>query len=219
MIDVSQTQAWSEMCAWAVERFHSRTFDREERIPTRPGLLYIVQSGAVRQVSLTPDMSEVFVGFAAVGIPFEVSQHDTFQLQAYSHVERTTVMWFYWEDLQQWPLIHSQVQALLRYQLQRKLLWLGNLGQRRASDRLKGLIMLLVDEYGIDTEEGRAVPWTLTHAQIGDAIGATRVTVTRALGMLRSEGFVRLVGQNQLCLPYMSNPGAADDDLVTEVAA
>jgi CRP-like cAMP-binding protein len=109
-------------------------------------------------------------------------------------------MWFYWQDLEQWPALHQKLQENFRQQLQRKLLWLGNLGQRRAIDRLKGFLTLLIEEHGEPCEGGLVLPWTLTHAQIGDAIGATRVTVTRLLGSLRAKGFVQVLEQNQLCL-------------------
>ncbi|MEM6445997.1 MAG: Crp/Fnr family transcriptional regulator [Cyanobacteria bacterium J06642_2] len=201
ILSVNQVQEWGEVCQWAEQHFHSRTFSRDEQIPTRPGLVYITQEGVVRLVSITPERREVFVGFVVSGTPFEVVDQDRFQVQAYSHTDYTTVMWFYWKDLQQWPRLYERVQSVFRQQLQRKLLWLGNLGQRRAIDRLKGFLSLLIEEYGEPCPEGVVLPWTLTHSQIGDAIGATRVTVTRSLGTLRSKGFVKVLDQNQLCLP------------------
>jgi CRP-like cAMP-binding protein len=115
-------------------------------------------------------------------------------------------MWFYWQDLQQWPSLHQRIQEEFRLQLQRKLLWLGNLGQRRAIDRLRGFLTLLVEEHGEPSEQGLLLPWSLTHAQIGDAIGATRVTVTRLLGALRAKGFVQILDQNLICLPNAIKP-------------
>ena len=201
IVSIRQAPEWREVCQWAEERFHSRTFAKDERIPTRPGLVYLVQQGMVRLVSITPERREVFVGFHFGGSPFEVIAQEQFQLQAFSHTDFTTVMWFYWEDLQEWPRLYQKVQAAFRQQLQRKLLWLGNLGQRRAIDRLKGFLTLLLEEYGEPSPHGLVLPWTLTHSQIGDAIGATRVTVTRSLGTLRSRGFIKVLDQNQLCLP------------------
>ncbi|MEL7084086.1 MAG: Crp/Fnr family transcriptional regulator [Cyanobacteria bacterium P01_A01_bin.3] len=201
IVSIRQAPEWREVCQWAEERFHSRTFAKDERIPTRPGLVYLVQQGMVRLVSITPERREVFVGFHFGGSPFEVIAQEPFQLQAFSHTDFTTVMWFYWEDLQEWPRLYQIVQAAFRQQLQRKLLWLGNLGQRRAIDRLKGFLTLLLEEYGEPSQHGLVLPWTLTHSQIGDAIGATRVTVTRSLGTLRSRGFIKVLDQNQLCLP------------------
>ncbi|MGH2413902.1 MAG: helix-turn-helix domain-containing protein, partial [Microcystaceae cyanobacterium] len=42
----------------------------------------------------------------------------------------------------------------------------------------------------------------LTHAQIGSAIGSSRVTVTRLMGRLRQEGFIVIQGDNCICLPF-----------------
>ncbi len=201
IVTAAEAQEWRELCQWADEHYRCRTFPRDVRIPTRPGLVYIVQEGVVRLVSQTPERREVFVGFITAGYPFELSTQDRFELKACTHAERTGVMWFYWQDLEQWPRLHQKIQEDFRHQLQRKLLWLGNLGQRRAIDRLKGFLTLLIEEHGEQTEEGLVLPWVLTHAQIGDAIGATRVTVTRLLGSLRSRGFVHVLDQNQLCMP------------------
>ncbi len=199
---ITHAPEWPSLCQWADSHYRCRTFSRDARIPTRPGLIYITLQGVVRLVSLTPDNHEVFVGFLTEGSPFEVTEQDRFELQAVTQVDQTTVMWFYWEDLQQWPRFQQRIQDEFRYQLQRKLLWLGNLGQRRAIDRLRGFLTLLVEEHGQPYQGGMILPWTLTHAQIGDAIGATRVTVTRLFGTLRHKGFVQILDQNQLFLPH-----------------
>ncbi|NLQ06947.1 winged helix-turn-helix domain-containing protein, partial [Cylindrospermopsis raciborskii LB2897] len=39
-----------------------------------------------------------------------------------------------------------------------------------------------------DVIRGYCLPFPLTHAQIGSAIGSTRVTVTRLMGKLRQRG-------------------------------
>ncbi len=201
MISAGEAQEWRELCQWAEEHYRCRTFPKDVRIPTRPGLVYVAQEGVVRLVSQTPERRDVFVGFITAGSPFEMSHQERFELKACTHAEHTSVMWFYWQDLEQWPRLYQRIQEDFRHQLQRKLLWLGNLGQRRAIDRLKGFLTLLVEEHGQPTSEGLVLPWTLTHAQIGDAIGATRVTVTRLLGTLRTKGFVLILDQNQICIP------------------
>jgi CRP-like cAMP-binding protein len=66
---------------------------------------------------------------------------------------------------------------------------------------LLGFLTLLIEEYGEPTEEGYCLPFPLTHAQIGSAIGSTRVTVTRLMGKLRQKGMIRTQGDNLLCLP------------------
>ncbi|MCG8699292.1 MAG: helix-turn-helix domain-containing protein, partial [Bacteroidales bacterium] len=41
---------------------------------------------------------------------------------------------------------------------------------------------------------GNCLPYPLTHAQIGSAIGSTRVTVTRLMGKLRQQGLISIEG-------------------------
>ncbi|WP_435388390.1 Crp/Fnr family transcriptional regulator [Laspinema olomoucense] len=256
---------------WAEQHYRCRTFRKEERIPTRPGLVYLVISGAVRLVGITKDSpsslpvssrkrtgdnlapadlprvevatpersprlsgtprefpaqgsklntlpvlgedkgenAETFLGFVSQGQPFEVASETFFTFEAYAHIDKTSVMWMYWPDLDQWPLFRQQVLDAFRYQHQRKLLWLGILGQRRTIARLLGFLTLLIEEHGQgigdEPEEegvsGYYLPWNLTHAQIGSAIGSTRVTVTRLMGKLRAEGLIQVGEGNLIGLP------------------
>jgi len=209
---------WQRILDWAQEHYRCRTFSKDEKIPTRAGLLYLVQRGAVRlvgeaQVSATTANSsrvprinseEAFLGFVGAGQPFEIVAQSPFILQSFAHVDQTSVVWLYWHDLDNWPHFRREVLDAFRYQHQRKLLWLSTLGQRRTIDRLLGFLTLLIEEFGEPCEEGYCLPWSLTHAQIGSAIGSTRVTVTRLMGKLRQRGLIRTYGDNLLCLPAES---------------
>ena len=207
---------WQRIIDWAQEHYRCRTFSKDEKIITRPGLLYLVQRGAVRLVGTAQVSSaagpraariapeEAFLGFVGAGQPFEVIAQSPFTLESYAHVDQTSVVWMYWHDLENWPHFRREVLDAFRYQHQRKLLWLSTLGQRRTIDRLLGFLTLLIEEYGEPTEGGYCLPFTLTHAQIGSAIGSTRVTVTRLMGKLRQKGMVKTQGDNLLCLPIGS---------------
>ncbi len=207
---------WQRIIDWAQEHYRCRTFNKDEKIITRPGLLYLVQRGAVRLVGTAQATStasaraarmapeEAFLGFVGAGQPFEVVAQSPFTLQSYAHVDQTSVVWMYWHDLENWPHFRREVLDAFRYQHQRKLLWLSTLGQRRTIDRLLGFLTLLIEEYGEPTEDGYCLPFPLTHAQIGSAIGSTRVTVTRLMGKLRQKGMIKTQGDNLLCLPISS---------------
>lgn len=205
---------WQRIIDWSQEHYRIRTFNKDEKIPARSGLLYLVQRGAVRlvgtaQVNATGSSSriarvsqeEAFLGFVGAGQPFEIVAQSPFTLQSYAHVDQTSVVWMYWHDLDNWPHFRREVLDAFRYQHQRKLLWLSTLGQRRTIDRLLGFLTLLIEEYGEPSEQGYCLPWPLTHAQIGSAIGSTRVTVTRLMGKLRQRGMIKTQGDNLLCLP------------------
>jgi CRP-like cAMP-binding protein len=186
---------WQRILDWAQDHYRCRTFNKDEKIPARAGLLYLVQRGAVRlvgeaQVSATASSSrvprinseEAFLGFVGAGQPFEIVAQSPFTLQSFAHVDQTAVIWLYWHDLDNWPHFRREVLDAFRYQHQRKLLWLSTLGQRRTIDRLLGFLTLLIEEFG-------------------SAIGSTRVTVTRLMGKLRQKGLIRTYGDNLLCLP------------------
>ncbi|HEY9688784.1 MAG TPA: Crp/Fnr family transcriptional regulator [Coleofasciculaceae cyanobacterium] len=213
---------WQRVLDWGQDHYRCRTFGKDERIPTRPGLLYLVERGAVRLVGasvmtataaiqdrdrdededeLDPAMDEAFLGFVGPGQPFEIIAQSPFSLQSYAHVDRTSVLWMYWNDLDNWPHFRREVLDAFRQQHQRKLLWLSTLGQRRTIDRLLGYLTLLIEEFGQACDEGYYLPWPLTHAQIGSAIGSTRVTVTRLMGKLRKRGLIASYGDGLICLP------------------
>ncbi|MEC4985603.1 MAG: Crp/Fnr family transcriptional regulator [Oscillatoria sp. PMC 1068.18] len=210
---------WQRILDWAQIHYRERIFTKDERIPARPKLLYLVHRGAIRlvgtaQVSATQNKSgspstspiaeEGFLGFIGAGQPFEIVAQSPFTLQAYAHVDQTSVIWMYWHDLDNWPHFRREVLDAFRYQHQRKLLWLSTLGQRRTIDRLLGFLTLLIEEYGESNDQGYFLPYPLTHAQIGSAIGSTRVTVTRLMGKLRQKGLITIEGDNLICLPHVS---------------
>jgi len=210
---------WQRILDWAQEHYRSRTFDKDEKIPARSGLLYLVQKGSVRLVGNSQmsavgnlnsssmgltDTEEAFLGFVGAGQPFEIVAQSPFTLQSFAHVDQTVVLWLYWHDLDNWPYFRREVLDAFRYQHQRKLLWLSTLGQRRTIDRLLGFLTLLIEEYGEPCDGGYCLPWALTHAQIGSAIGSTRVTVTRLMGKLRQRKLIQTYGDNLLCLPHGS---------------
>ena len=216
---------WQNIIDWAQTHYRDRIFKKDERIPARPELLYLVNKGAVRLIgtaqnsevddSLTEsseydgDLAEAFLGFVDSGQPFEIVAQSSFVLQAYAHVDHTQVIWLYWQDLENWPHFRKEVYEALRYQHQRKLLWLSALGQRKTIDRLMSFLTLLIEEYGESYEQSYCLPYTLTHAQIGSAIGSTRVTVTRLMGKLRRHGLISVKDDRYICL---SKTNIADSD-------
>lgn len=218
--ELSPSSTWQKIVDWAQTHYRDRIFRKDEQIPARPQLIYLVNQGAVRLVSQTqnylseslpatssplkPENSEesesAFLGFVAAGQPFEVVSQSLFNLQAYAHVDYTQVAWLYWQDLDNWPDFRQAIYENFREQHQRKLLWLSALGQRRTIDRLTCFLMLLAEEYGQKDQENQCLPYTLTHAQIGSAIGSTRVTVTRLMGKLRRQGIVSIQDDNTICI-------------------
>lgn len=217
----SSNLSWKSIMDWAQTHYRDRIFNKDEQIPVRPQLIYLVNQGAVRLVSETTNQSDnnsakplsesdsefaeeiekTFLGFIGAGKPFEILSHQDFSFHAYAHVDYTQVAWLYWQDLENWPNFRQEIYEAFRDQHQRKLLWLSALGQRRTIDRLTSFLHLLIEEYGAQDEDRQCcLPYTLTHAQIGSAIGSTRVTVTRLMGKLRRQGIISVKEDNSICI-------------------
>ena len=216
------TSTWQNIIDWAQIHYRDRLFGRDEQIPTRPQLIYLVDRGAVRLVSRSEDRPELseseelqpeesFLGFVSAKKPFEIVAQSSFNIRAYAHVDQTKVVWLYWEDLKNWPGFSQQLYEAFRYQHQRKLLWLSALGQRKTIDRLTSFLTLLLEEHGIAREGNCCLPYSLTHAQIGSAIGSTRVTVTRLMGKLRRQGIISIKNDNSICLNLDRLTNLAED--------
>jgi CRP-like cAMP-binding protein len=82
--------------------------------------------------------------------------------------------------------------------LQQSEALLAVVGVHPVKDRLRALVLLLHQELGQVTPNGVRLSVKLTHQQLADMIGTTRVTVTRLLSELKREGLqLSFSGNNQ----------------------
>jgi CRP/FNR family transcriptional regulator len=66
--------------------------------------------------------------------------------------------------------------------------------------KLAQLLLVWAEQHGQRTSEGVRVPLHMTQEAIGEAIGATRETVSRLLGDFRRHRWIRLQGASVLLL-------------------
>ena len=66
------------------------------------------------------------------------------------------------------------------------------LTHRDMSSRLVSFLLVLCRDFGVPTSEGITIDLRLSHQAIAEAIGSTRVTITRLLGDLRNAGLVQI---------------------------
>jgi CRP/FNR family cyclic AMP-dependent transcriptional regulator len=64
--------------------------------------------------------------------------------------------------------------------------------EKEVSERLAGLIYMLVEAVGVMTPEGPMIPTRYTHKQLGSMIGSQREAVTRALSELQEGGAIEV---------------------------
>ena len=66
------------------------------------------------------------------------------------------------------------------------------LTHRDMSSRLVSFLMVLCRDFGVASEKGITIDLRLSHQAIAEAIGSTRVTITRLLGDLKDSGLLTI---------------------------
>jgi global nitrogen regulator NtcA len=66
------------------------------------------------------------------------------------------------------------------------------LAHRDMGSRLVSFLLILCRDFGVPTPEGIRVDLKLSHQAIAEAIGSTRVTITRLLGDLRDQNMISI---------------------------
>ncbi|MGI0484208.1 Crp/Fnr family transcriptional regulator [Pantanalinema rosaneae CENA516] len=168
-----------------------RTFKRREHLPLRENFLWQIEAGAVRSYTLTEDGTVIALGFwglgDTVGQPLACIQ--PYEIECLTDVMVHALQFDQCSHLNQVLLSHlHQTQTLLR------------LRSGQIHQRLQQLLDWLADKFGHELEQGQLIQLRLTHQDIADVLGTTRVTVTRLLSQFEQEGRICWMKQN-LFLP------------------
>jgi CRP-like cAMP-binding protein len=162
-----------------------------QEIPMYSHVIWVVCRGVVQLNTLHPTGDEVLLGFVSNSMPFglPLTLLEPYQAIALSDVD---LMRFTNAEVEKSPQLSQEISRHLRRRLQQSEAMLALVNHRRVEDRLRHLLLLLKREIGQVIEEGTRLPVRLTHQHLANAIGSTRVTVTRALGQLQEEGWLTI---------------------------
>ncbi|MCD8487136.1 MAG: Crp/Fnr family transcriptional regulator [Desertifilum sp.] len=151
--------------------------------------IWIVCRGVVLLSTLFPNGDEVLLGLASPSMPFglPLTAIYSYHATALSDVDlmRLTVA-----EIEQSPTLSRSLWQHQSRRLRQTEAMLALVGHRRVKERLCQLLSLLKQEIGQPVAEGTRISVKLTHQNLANAIGTTRVTVTRLLGQLREEGWL-----------------------------
>jgi CRP-like cAMP-binding protein len=168
-----------------------QAFRAGQNIIMNPQDIWIVCRGVVQLSTLYQNGDEALLGLACASMPFglPLSLIHPYQAIALSDVD---LMCITMNDVQQSPALTQEIFYHLTRRLRQSEAMLAMAGCRRVEDRLRQLVLLLQMEIGQPTPEGTRLSVRLTHQHLASAIGTTRVTVTRLLGKLKEEGWLKL---------------------------
>jgi Crp-like helix-turn-helix domain len=168
-------------------------FLRRESIPLNPNTLWRIESGVVRTATWGLDSSLIPLGLWGVddivGAP--LSQIRPYQIDCLTDVTVCILP----SDMPYPPdamISHvQQMEELLR------IMHICSIEQR-----LLKFLYWFANKFGQETEEGQIINVRLTHQEISEMIGSTRVTVTRLLQKFQAEKLLNWSEERYMVLEY-----------------
>lgn len=184
-------------------------FAKGEEIPLVSQGVWQVGQGIVQLSTLCQNGEEVWLGWAEPSTFFGqwFSLLKIYQATALSDVQLT---WFSLTEINASPRLTQMILPQVVRRMRQTEALLAIAGQRRVEDRLQYLLLLMKREIGQPVEEGTRLSVRLTHQNLANAIGTTRVTVTRLLSKLRSEGAIILDRDRHIIIKNESFNNVAD---------
>lgn len=163
--------------------FKTHKFARRSPLPLGQDYLWQIETGVVRTVTWLEDGTTVTLGVWGPGdvVSRVLSKADPYQIECLTTVEATVL------PLDRWHLVNEAI-ILHVHQLQE---FLEILHCRSVDASLLRLLTWMAKKLGQKVERGSLIELHLTHQEISEIIGTTRVTVTRLLNTFEKEGLIK----------------------------
>lgn len=181
-----------------------KTFRRGQFIPLYENDIWLVYRGVVQLSTLYPNGDEAILGLISPLMPFG---EPLSLMQPYSAIALSDVdlMRLSWQEVLESPEMMRCLFGQMKRRLQQSESLLAIASYRRVEDRLVEFLALLKREISSPiTLKGKSlnrITIRLTHQHFANAIGTTRVTITRLLGQLRDRGVLDFDDTRHIVLP------------------
>lgn len=162
------------------QQLRSLVFSRNDCLPSRPDLLWSLESGIIRTLSWNEQGSIITLGYWGMGdvVGQPLSGVYPYQIECLTRVKATSIPTQQWHQFLDQIIAHSQQSEEL----------FSIIRSERVYTRLDKLLVWLGNKFGRPVSEGILIDFRLTHQNIAELIGTTRVTVTKLLKELEDEG-------------------------------
>jgi len=175
----------SSLISRPTEHF-TQHFTARSLLPSKSDQVWQIKSGIVRSMTCLADGTNVILGIwgadSTIGRPFSIQE--PYQIECVSRVEATSV-----------PLTHlADLSGVLLDHLHQSETLMEIRSYKRVDTMLLKLLGWLSQRFGQEVDQGVLLDLRFTHLDLAEAIGTTRVTVTRTLNQLQQHGMIE-------CLP------------------
>jgi len=171
-----------------------------------PNYLYFVYSGKVKVVQLRADGKERMIAIHRRGDFFgEMAVLDGMTAPAtVIAIEDTRVGFISREDFEKYLLKNTKVMmeiiAMLCARLRQAWLMLKVLSFADAEERVRNILKIMGDQFGIRDQRGKIINLRLTHKDIAEFASISRETVTRIIKKLVDSGEIAVLDNKHFLL-------------------
>ncbi len=171
----------------------------KQKIPLLEDDVCIVYRGVAQIQTFHYSGDESVIGLIGPMMSFSKAFTD---LEAYFVHALTDVdlLRFSWRDVQKFPMLALEMNQLLVRRLQQSEILLTLRNKNKLDERLLRLLIFLAREFGKESSEGVRIDISLTHQQIANIVGTTRVTVTRLIGEFKRNSLLSKGRTRYLCV-------------------
>lgn len=167
-------------------QFAERTrysFARRSFLPLRSDSLWLLETGIVRTLTVREEGEYIILGLWGPGdiVGRVLSKADPYQIECLTPVEATLLHTSRWDQATEAMVLHIQ-----RFGELTEILHC-----RQTESSIIRLFAWLAKRFGQEVEQGQLIDLRLTHQDIADLLGLTRVTVTRVLNDLERQGIIQ----------------------------
>ncbi len=173
------------------------SFNRRSFLPLKPDTLWLLKTGVVRTLTILEDGNSIILGLWGPGdvVGRVLPKANPYQIECLTPVKATLLPTHRWHEATQAMILHVQRSGEL----------MEILHCRNAASSLLRLLSWLAKRFGQEVEQGQLIDLRLTHQDIADLIGLTRVTVIRLLSDLEKQGIIQRV-QRQFIVLHDQSP-------------
>ncbi len=169
--------------------YPQHSFQRKDLLPLSLDRLWKIESGVVRTLTWDEEGNQATLGFWGEGdvVGRPLSRMEPYQIRCLTAVKVSEL-----------PLVSRYLQTALLFNAWKSEELLGILHHQSVRHRLWHFLQWLALRFGRSLPQGRLTEPRLTHQDIAETIGTSRVTVTRLLKALEREGKISRSGQTFL---------------------
>lgn len=168
--------------SFTIDDTDTQLFGAGDELPCQTDHFWLILDGVVKSYTVSEEGSLVTLGFWGVedSIGHCLSKVVPYNLQCLSRVKAVAIHRDRWDDFSENLLDHARQTQQLSYIVR----------NNRIAKRLWLLLEWLANKFGRTVEQGRLIDFKLTHQELADALGTTRITVTKTLIQFEREGSI-----------------------------